>query len=165
MCIKVINMNNEILKTLLDPGDNFNVTLMGEICKLKSKLLHLRMHESSNWKEVVSAEYIQAVIFTQIPSDALTNSSLSNYLPLIIAKAFSICSGLRLNFSAFDVHLLLYLCRGTVYAGVEKMQDMLSCVSTQTSLALNAFHQSYINLYPMRAYPLSTGDREGARQR
>lgn len=93
MCIKVINMNNEILKTLLDPGDNFNVTLMGEICKLKSKLLHLRMHESSSWKEVVSAEYIQAVIFTQIPSDALTNSSLSNYLPLIIAKAFSICSG------------------------------------------------------------------------
>lgn len=56
MCIKVINMNNEILKTLLDPGDNFNDTLMGEICKLKSKLLHLRMHESSNWKEVVSAE-------------------------------------------------------------------------------------------------------------
>ncbi len=29
---------------------------------------------------------------------------------------------------------------------VERMQDMLACVSTQAVLALNAFHQSYINI-------------------
>lgn len=79
MFIKVINTNDKILKTLLDTRDVF------KICELKSKLLHFLMHESSMWKQVVSAEYIQAAIFTQMPSNALTKSSLSNYFPLIIA--------------------------------------------------------------------------------
>lgn len=161
----MLNMSDEFFEHLIQ-GTTFTITLTEERLKSKQQF-HLQPHEWSHWKQGCECRgTFKRQLFLhirQISSSAVTNCQALQWAGSLFtthnckATVFNLPTTLASNqFGEVISPLLMFIkcyiwAKGlswkTVERNVEKIRgDTLAWVSTRAALALNAFHQAYINI-------------------